>query len=76
MSTGFKRQAVVWAKTAVAAVPWLVSMYLFYWLDSSGTWTTETPHRGKISVVILGAGMVISFYLYSYLFRDARNSQA
>ena len=51
---------------AVASVPWLVSMYLFYWLDSSGTWTSETPHRGKLSVVLLAAGMALSFFLYSF----------
>ena len=50
---------------AVAAIPWLVSMYAFYWLDSSGTWTVDTPHRGKLSVMILGAGMLLSFLLYS-----------
>ena len=41
-------------------------MYAFYWLDSSGTWTSETPHRGKVSVLILGAGMAMSFVLHSY----------
>ena len=42
-------------------------MYTFYWLDSSGTWTAETPHRGKLSVVILGAGMALSFLLWSWI---------
>ena len=56
---------------AVASVPWLVSMYLFYWLDSSGTWTIETPHRGKLSVVILGSGMLVSFLLYTWLSKRA-----
>jgi len=42
-------------------------MYLFYWLDSSGTWTSETAHRGKLSVAILGAGMMLSFLLWSHL---------
>ncbi len=53
--------------TLIAAVPWILAMYLFFWLDSSGTWTTETPHRGKLSVMILGAGMVATFLLYSRL---------
>ena len=76
MSGGFKTRAVAWGKFAVAAVPWLVAMYLFYWLDSSGTWTSETPHRGKLSVVILGAGMVASFYLHSYLFGSGSKNKA
>lgn len=57
---------------AVAVTPWLLSMYVFYWLDSSGTWTSETPHRGKISVAILVAGMALSFVIYSYLARRAQ----
>ena len=42
-------------------------MYAFFWLDSSGTWTSETPHRGKMSVAILGAGMLASFLLWSWI---------
>jgi hypothetical protein len=53
-------------KIAVAFAPWIIAMYLFYWLDSSGTWTSDTPHRGKISVLILGAGMAVSFLVHSY----------
>lgn len=54
---------------AAALIPWLLSMYLFYWLDSSGTWTSETPHRGKISVALLSAGMGLSFLLFSFFRR-------
>jgi len=42
-------------------------MYLFYWLDASGTWSRETPHRGKLSVILLGSGMLLSFLLYSWI---------
>ena len=48
-------------------MPWLAAMYGFYWLDSSGTWTPETPHRGKMSVMILGSGMLLSFLLHTWL---------
>lgn len=54
-------------KIAIALMPWLVAMYVFYWLDSSGTWTSDTPHRGKISVAILTTGMVLSFLIHSHL---------
>ena len=50
----------------VALTPWLLSMYFFYWLDASGTWTSETPHRGKLSVAILASGMGLSFLLQSW----------
>lgn len=51
--------------TAISVLPWTASMYLFYWLESSGTWTSATPHRGKLSVVLLAGGMLVSFLLYS-----------
>jgi hypothetical protein len=51
---------------AIALTPWLISMYVFYWLDSSGTWTSETPHRGKISVALLASGMLLSFLTHAY----------
>ena len=57
-------------KVCAAIAPWLAAMYMFYWLDSSGTWTSDTPHRGKLSVVILGTGMLLSFLVYSYFFRS------
>jgi len=56
-------------KLAIAFAPWVISMYLFYWLDSSDTWTSETAHRGKISVAILAVGMILSFLVHSYLSR-------
>jgi len=52
---------------ALALAPWLASMYVFYWLESSQFWTPETPQRGKLSVVLLGAGMILSFLVRSYL---------
>jgi hypothetical protein len=51
---------------AIALTPWLISMYVFYWLDSSGTWTSETAHRGKISVALLASGMLLSFLIHAY----------
>ena len=53
-------------KRIIAFTPWLIAMYLFYWLDHSGTWTIDTPHRGKISVAILATGMVLSFLVQSH----------
>ena len=49
--------------TTLALMPWVASMWLFWWLDASGTWTPETPHRGKFSVMLMGTGMVVSFLL-------------
>ena len=54
-------------QVAVATLPWVISMYTLYWLEHGEIWTTETPHRGKISVSILLAGMLLSFLLQSRL---------
>jgi hypothetical protein len=58
---------------AIAFTPWVIAMYVFYWLDSSGIWTSETAHRGKLSVAILVAGMGLSFLVHSHF---ARRRQA
>lgn len=50
----------------VAFLPWIIASYVFYWLESSGTWTSDTPHRGKISVAILASGMILSFLIHSW----------
>ena len=59
-------------KVAISLIPWLTAMYVFYWLDHSETWTSETPHRGKISVALLAIGMGLSFLIYSYFARRER----
>ena len=50
----------------ISLTPWVLSMYLLYWLETTGTWTTETQHRDKMSLIILMTGMGISFFGYSY----------
>jgi len=52
-------------EAAIALAPWVVSMYLLYWLEYGKFWTTATPHRGKLSVLILAVGMVASFLVQS-----------
>ena len=52
-------------QVAIAVTPWVISMYTLYWLEHGEIWTTETAHRGKISVSILLAGMVLSFLIQS-----------
>lgn len=45
-------------------IPWVISIYIFYWLDTN-LWNYETPHRGKISVIIMSLGMIISLKIAS-----------
>ncbi|MBT7754180.1 MAG: hypothetical protein P8M55_00280 [Gammaproteobacteria bacterium] len=61
-----KKHAFQMIKIAIAFLPWLISLYILYSLDSSGTWTSETAHRGKMSVAILATGMTLSFLIHSY----------
>ncbi|MEX0709072.1 MAG: hypothetical protein WD078_14000 [Woeseia sp.] len=57
---------------AVAFTPWVLSIYLIYWLEYSDTWTDDTPHRGKASVAILVMGMGLSFLVHTYFTERAR----
>ena len=54
-------------EVAIAFTPWVIAMYTLYWLEYGEIWTTETPHRGKISVTILVVGMGLSFLVWSWL---------
>ena len=56
-------------KIAIAFTPWLISMYILYWLEYGEIWTTGTAHRGKTAVAILAAGMGLSFLVQSSLAR-------
>ena len=52
-------------EVAIAFGPWVVSMFILYWLEYGEIWTQETAHRGKISVAILAVGMALSFLVHS-----------
>ena len=69
MQNGLKNSFTRLLKAVIALIPWVLSMYVFYWLDYAPIWTTETPHRGKISVVILATGMLLSLLLHTRLNR-------
>ena len=59
-------------ESLLAFVPWILSMYLLYWLEVTGTWTTDTQYRDKMSVLILLIGMGLSFLVYSLFARRTR----
>ena len=59
-------------KALIAFIPWVISMYILYWLEYGEVWTTATPHRGKTSVIILLVGMGLSFLLYTRLFNHKK----
>ena len=53
-------------EVAVSLVPWLTAAFVLYWLQNNEIWTTDTAHRGKISVAILALGMGLSFLVKSH----------
>ena len=65
MQDSLKKKALKALKVTIAFTPWLISMYTLYWLEYGEVWTTETAHRGKISVAILIVGMGLSFLVHS-----------
>jgi len=72
MLHSLKRHAHYALRILAAFTPWLISMYVLYWLEYGAIWTTETAHRGKMAVTILAVGMGLSFLLQSWF---ARRSQ-
>ena len=65
MLNSLKIQTRYALEVAIAFTPWLISMCVLYWLEYGEIWTTETAHRGKITVVILAVGMGLSFLVQS-----------
>ena len=65
MLKSLKNQTRRALKVVIAFTPWLISMYVLYWLGYGEIWSNETAHRGKISVAILAVGMGLSFLVHS-----------
>lgn len=65
MPSSLKKQARRALEVAIAFAPWVISLYVLYWLEYGEIWTTETAHRGKASVAILAMGMALSFLVQS-----------
>jgi|TARA_B110000438_G_C15677174_1_gene590717 hypothetical protein len=65
MTTNLRKQSTWLMKSVASFLPWVFSIYIFYWLDYQ-IWTDETPHRGKLSVIIMATGMILSLLLWTY----------
>ena len=72
MSSDLTTRFGSWLKIAAALAPCILSMYLLYCLGKYGIWVPETPHRDKITIVILIIGMAISFFARSYFVKRTR----
>ena len=65
MLNSLKKQTRYALEVAIAFTPWLISMYVLYWLEYGEIWTIETAHRDKMTVAILAVGMGLSFLVQS-----------
>ncbi len=72
MLDSLKIKAIKAIKIIIAFTPLLLSIYILFWIESNGIWTSETAHRGKISVLTLVVGMGLSFLLQSYFMKSKK----
>ncbi|MEM6682070.1 MAG: hypothetical protein AAF607_07490 [Pseudomonadota bacterium] len=56
----------------IAAAPLLGAMYGLYWLEASGTWVPETPHRDKVTIAVLAAAMAATYVIRSWFFKRGK----
>jgi hypothetical protein len=54
-------------KYFLALLPIIISIYLLFYLESNGIMTSESSHRGKLSVMTLALGLFGSLRAYSFL---------
>ncbi len=60
-----KQQALMVTRAVIACSPWLLAMYLLYWIDKNQIWTQETPFRDPMSAAVVATGMLMSFFIYT-----------
>ena len=72
MSSDLTTRFGSWLKIAAALAPCILSMYLLYRLGKYEIWVPETPHRDKMTIVILIIGMAISFFARSYFVKRTK----
>ena len=65
MFSYLKKQTFYTLKIAIALLPCLIAMYLLFWLGKHEVWLPETPHRDKITILVLVVGLASSFLLWS-----------
>ena len=58
------RRLIVWC---AVSLPWLIALYMHFWLVESEAWAPEQSYRGLMSVLLLALGMLISFLLHGRL---------
>ncbi len=72
MISDLKAQTLSLLKIATALLPCLLSMYLLFYFEKYQVWVPQTPHRDKITILLLVAGLTLSFLAYSYLMKTKK----
>ena len=72
MSSDLTTRFGSWLKIAAALAPCILSMYFLYCLGKYEIWVPETPHRDKMTIVILIIGMAMSFFARSYFVKRTK----
>ena len=72
MSSDLTTRFGSWLKIAGALAPCILSMYLLFCLGKYEIWVPETPHRDKMTIVILIIGMAMSFFARSYFVKRTK----
>ena len=72
MSSDLTTRFGSWLKIAAALAPCILSMYFLYYLGKHEIWVPETPHRDKMTIVILIIGMAMSFFARSYFVKRTK----
>ncbi|MEM6484535.1 MAG: hypothetical protein AAF662_06070 [Pseudomonadota bacterium] len=49
---------------ALVSIPWLLSLYMLYYFETTGVWEPETPYRALLSVMALATGLALSFLVH------------
>ncbi len=58
-------------QNVVSFSPLLAAMYILFYLESQNIWMPETPHRDKITLLVLILGMAASFVIRSFLWKKS-----
>ena len=73
MNTKIKSKTLGWLQYSLAAMPWILSMYLLYYLGKNEIWLPETAYRDLMTIAILVLGMGLSFAVQSYFIKQGKN---
>tara|TARA_B100000035_G_scaffold232904_1_gene201153 strand:- start:1010 stop:1213 length:204 start_codon:yes stop_codon:yes gene_type:complete len=56
-----------WLVIFISLTPWVVSLFLHYWLEYEKVWSVDMPYRALVSAILIFFGMALSFFLHSWL---------